>query len=1425
MGLTRLRTLLRRSQDLAGEKPHGSGRAGTLLGLLLLATLALSSNALLRGERLVRSASEAEVEIPEEIEIRARTIRADLEALLATMAAPLEASVARLRGFVGNRAQAFELLDAVDQQTGFLEQGRGLSLYGADGAPRAWAGTSYPAPEGLLEGIEQEAIVFRAGSDMHLTRIYAVLKVEDLALVAEATVESGLDPHVRDSVVPALEGDETADLRIQDFRADVPGFADYLARGGDLHPGRTTGERRFFFIGLRAPGGDFLGHVRLRGVDRSDLVERLAAAHADIAAGILVVLLAGLGTTYCFPSARRGSSPGTVPWTRLAAGLALIWGGRVVLSWFPLHLEIGGTNLFDLSLFASAGFYNLLRSPGDLALTAAAVLITMVLLLRSCGRVAHTLSRSGRGAWAACVTGMVLLLGLAILLATVSSDVASHLVRNSAVDPLAVTPLMPSLPTVLVQASVLLVLLALALLALGGVSLVGCVAGTQRLTRIVPLPGDGLARWTLKALLPGMLFASLAYDPLFVPAARHVIESIFEQTLMPWVKGQREARDHTLRATLDALEQMPDLVDRILTAEDRTGATLALDLWLHTPLATSGYDASLVVFDAEGNIISRFSRDLPPALDTRDPGRTNALPGEPITEDVPFLGLTKHVLHGDHQLFDDGHHAGTVTVHILDEMDNVPFLTPETPYSRALAHRARRIAGLPPTTRGVQYVAYDSKGDTVPLTRREAPMLPEQWTELLVNPGAVVWAERHVEGRPARFLFFGSEDHIFALGFPASTVMERAARSIRMTFLGLELLCLFLVPAALVQTRGRLRGAWSRMLSTLGRTHYRKLLTTFTAATLVPLLVFAALMSGYIKAEVEKDIEDRGTQGLRSAGSLMRILLEDLAEGEDVDDDTMYWLSLQVGEDVNFYRDGDLIATSRRDLFRSGLLSQRMDGDTYRALDLEGRRMVMGQGTLGGYEYRTINSPVISRRGARGGHLSLPLDAQASQALLRAREVGDVLLITSLLMVMLTGAVGYLLARKVSRPIRSLSAAAARIAAGDLDAEVELNPRDETGELIRAFNTMARSIKEQQADLERRRDYIEKILLNATIGVISMERGGKVVTTNPAASAVLGLQGLTVGADLAELLSARADLSPLARALESAGESTTDDLELSLGGEASGRTVRARVVPFLDHHGLILLIEDVTETMRSNRLAAWADMARRIAHEIKNPLTPIQLSAEHIRRVHSEGSADFSRVLEECLMTIMKEVANLRAISSEFSTYARIPAPRKESTMMSELIRETVRPYRTALPPEIRLEEEIEPDLPALEVDRSLINRSLINLVENALQAMPKGGALSLRGRRDGDKLIIEVADTGVGMDAASVTRIFEPYFSTKDTGVGLGLAIARRAIEEHGGTLEAASGAGHGTTMRITLPLAPAARNAPAPEPAPVGSNERETD
>jgi len=225
------------------------------------------------------------------------------------------------------------------------------------------------------------------------------------------------------------------------------------------------------------------------------------------------------------------------------------------------------------------------------------------------------------------------------------------------------------------------------------------------------------------------------------------------------------------------------------------------------------------------------------------------------------------------------------------------------------------------------------------------------------------------------------------------------------------------------------------------------------------------------------------------------------------------------------------------------------------------------------------------------------------------------------------------------------------------------------------------------------------------------------------------------------------------------------------------------------------------ELERTNRLEAWAEMARQVAHEIKNPLTPIQLNAEHLRRVHADSGEPLSPVLQDCVATILAQVKLLRQIASEFSSFASSPTAKPAEVDVAALLHEIVDPYRAGLDGRIYLEVAIPSTLPSVYIDRTLIARSLTNIVENALHAMPGSGTLVISARSENDRVHIRVSDTGVGMDEEALARAFEPYFSTKASGTGLGLPLAKRNVELSGGTISVQSARDRGTTVEIALP------------------------
>jgi nitrogen fixation/metabolism regulation signal transduction histidine kinase len=388
---------------------------------------------------------------------------------------------------------------------------------------------------------------------------------------------------------------------------------------------------------------------------------------------------------------------------------------------------------------------------------------------------------------------------------------------------------------------------------------------------------------------------------------------------------------------------------------------------------------------------------------------------------------------------------------------------------------------------------------------------------------------------------------------------------------------------------------------------------------------------------------------------------------------------------------------------------------------------------------------------------------------------------------------------------------------------------------------MAHKIALGRERLLREKQVVDRMVQHITSGIVSVDRGRRVLMCNRVAEELLGVE---VGDRLDDVLAGHPRLAGLAPWLAAADRDIVQRTVRLLppasvpvegdgggaGQEESEGTEREWTlvwvpVPGEGEPAALLVVEDVTETLRSQRLEAWAEMARIIAHEIKNPLTPIRLNIEHLQQVWNDrrghGAVDerFARALERCTVNVLAQVDELRQIASEFSTYSRIPKIDPRSGDLVAALRELAEPYRAAPPPGVVVEVEAEPGSIEARFDRRLLARAVRNLVENALRASAGGGKVVLRVERQpastGDgggaaapgagaaEARIAVLDCGPGIDPALLQRIFDPYFSTYDTGTGLGLPIARRIAEEHGGSIGARNRPGGGLEVFITLPAA----------------------
>ncbi len=432
------------------------------------------------------------------------------------------------------------------------------------------------------------------------------------------------------------------------------------------------------------------------------------------------------------------------------------------------------------------------------------------------------------------------------------------------------------------------------------------------------------------------------------------------------------------------------------------------------------------------------------------------------------------------------------------------------------------------------------------------------------------------------------------------------------------------------------------------------------------------------------------------------------------------------------------------------------------------------------------------------------------------------LMLTLMILVSATW-MGLYVAKRITQPVQKLAAAAREIEAGHLDHRVEAetaNP-DEFSGLIDAFNSMTdelarsrrrldrstRDLERKHAEGETRRRYIETILERVATGVVSVDEVGRVSTVNSAAARLLAVEASVVGHPV-ERVFARPDLAPIGRLLGGASVGRREPVAQEVTLVREGRDLHLAVVATALQgeggapEGLVLVLDDVTPLIRAQKVAAWREVARRLAHEIKNPLTPIQLSAERLNR-HFGAAPDATRALvEECTRSIVGEVESLKALVDEFSQFARMPTPKAVPTDLHRLLTDTLALYNGVLG-EVRIERSFAPDLPPVSLDAEQLRRVVINLVDNAVEAVNRHGTIRIQTQHDRGAGVarIVVADDGPGIPPAERDKLFLPYYSTKKRGSGLGLAIVRRIVAEHGGNIEVTDNLPRGTRFTVELP------------------------
>ncbi len=455
------------------------------------------------------------------------------------------------------------------------------------------------------------------------------------------------------------------------------------------------------------------------------------------------------------------------------------------------------------------------------------------------------------------------------------------------------------------------------------------------------------------------------------------------------------------------------------------------------------------------------------------------------------------------------------------------------------------------------------------------------------------------------------------------------------------------------------------------------------------------------------------------------------------------------------------------------------------------------------------------------------------------RQIGFLTLgMLTFLLIFASSWTAFYIARGLTVPIKALAEGADEIARGNLTHRVDVLAEDELALLISTFNQMSAKLEENSAELSERRRYIETILQSLSTGVISFDAENRVTTINKAAIEIFKLETADfTNFELKQLVSEENHtvlerLLNRAKRIGQASEQTVLQREHADGSVSTSENLSvaltATALPrnFGESSGVVLVIEDLSELLAAQRASAWQEVARRMAHEIKNPLTPIQLSAERIAKRFSNSrfqipdsrfqaiktennlesgiwNLELTKVVDESTSTILREVNSLKTMVDEFSRYARLPNARLESGDLNEIIKQAVALYEDR---DAKIELNLAERLPNVMIDDEQLRRVFVNLIENSIEAFDKlqtGKQISVKTFHDAarDLIVAEVSDNGSGISPSDFQKLFQPYFSTKGRGTGLGLAIVQRIVSEHRGKIKAVNNSPKGAKFIVELP------------------------
>jgi two-component system nitrogen regulation sensor histidine kinase NtrY len=536
----------------------------------------------------------------------------------------------------------------------------------------------------------------------------------------------------------------------------------------------------------------------------------------------------------------------------------------------------------------------------------------------------------------------------------------------------------------------------------------------------------------------------------------------------------------------------------------------------------------------------------------------------------------------------------------------------------------------------------------------------------------------------------------------------------------------------------------------------------------------------------------------RSAQVIAERVVEDAAGWYRALGGQMERLASQVGAELLEYRDGELREGSVEELVELGLYEGWTPVSVQEVLD--GREVVQDftETQVGRWEYVTA-----FRRLADGDVLAAQVPLQAGTSALKTSDLVELLGFVILLGAALSLALAMVAGRALTRPIHQLQVASESVGSGDLGMRLPAHRTDEFGAVFRAFNRMVGRVRRARRQLVRTARRTQLIMDEAAVGMVALDPGGRVTLVNPRAEELLGTE-VFVGRALPDTGALGEELAAwLADYLAGNADEANFDFQ---GTERRVRVRARRLGSFGTRRGVVVALDDVTDELRAERVLAWGEMARQVAHEVKNPLTPIKLSIQHVRRAWDDEHPDFEGILIRNADAMLSEIDRLAGIAQSFS---RFGAPGGEQAVplaavnLGDVVNEVMALYGDSAA-RVRFDQDVDRRLPPVVARMAELKEVLVNLLENARLAGQKGTLVKIVARRGGEDgtVILSVIDDGAGIPEDVLPRIFEPQFSTRSTGTGLGLAIVQRVVSSWGGAVSVESALGEGTSVHVTLQM-----------------------